>query len=595
MTDKEKDTVYIDIDDEITGIIDKVKGSGKSLVTLVLPKRAGVFQSIVNMKLLKRAADDAKKNLVLVTSESGLLPLAGAAGIHVAKTLTSKPEIPLAPKAIDDTAETVKEDSQELLTAHASAEPLPDKQKTIGQLAGSVPPPPPADGGIETLKLDNEDLPLPAAEASKKGAKGSAKTFEPPSRAKKSKKLHIPNFRRFRLWLALGILLLILIIGGFAFATFALPKATINIKTDATNVNTNIDFSLSTKSNNLDPVNNIVPAKLASQQKTYTQQVPTTGQENNGNKASGTVTMTVQYCGGNIPSQPPQDVPAGTGLSANNLTYITQQDTAFDSNNPKFSKGCLTFTANGSTPIIAQSGGSNYNTGNGTPFTVAGRSDVSASGSASGGTDNIVQTVNQNDINSAKSKISTGNPNLKQTLESQLKGDNLYPIVATYQAGTPNVTTSANVGDVANTVTVTETITYSMFGAKQSDLNTLIDNQVKSQIDTSQQSVLDTGLSSAGFNVNTTSGSGAQINMTTKATAGPNLNITQIKKQAAGQKAGPIKSQLGNNPDITSVSVNISPFWVTTVPKNTSRITVHIDKPTSTANAKTSSSSGSNH
>src|SRR5579875_3708442 len=98
----DKDTIYVDIDDEITGIIDKVKASKSKLVALVLPKRASVFQSIVNMKLLKRAADSGKKNIVLITSEAGLLPLAGAAGIHVAKTLNSKPEIPLGPSSIID-------------------------------------------------------------------------------------------------------------------------------------------------------------------------------------------------------------------------------------------------------------------------------------------------------------------------------------------------------------------------------------------------------------------------------------------------------------------------------------------------------------
>src|SRR5947199_344112 len=109
MAASNKDTIYIDIDDEITGIIDKLRASNGKIVALVLPKRASVFQSIVNMKLLKRAADDSKKNLVLITSEAGLLPLAGAAGVHVAKTLTSKPEIPTGPLGNDEAEETIDE------------------------------------------------------------------------------------------------------------------------------------------------------------------------------------------------------------------------------------------------------------------------------------------------------------------------------------------------------------------------------------------------------------------------------------------------------------------------------------------------------
>src|SRR3954469_19623116 len=92
-----KDTIYIDVDDEITSIIDKVETSSSKVVALVLPKRAASLQSIVNMKLLKRSADTADKNVVLITSEQALIPLAGAAGLHVAKNLQSKPEVPDSP------------------------------------------------------------------------------------------------------------------------------------------------------------------------------------------------------------------------------------------------------------------------------------------------------------------------------------------------------------------------------------------------------------------------------------------------------------------------------------------------------------------
>src|SRR5271167_1728770 len=111
MSDSQKDTIYIDIDDEITSIIDKVRSAQHRIVALVLPKRATMLQSSVNMKLLKKAAEDGKKRLVLITSEAGLLPLAGSIGLHVAKTLQSKPEIPDAPDseadeaAIDNVAE----------------------------------------------------------------------------------------------------------------------------------------------------------------------------------------------------------------------------------------------------------------------------------------------------------------------------------------------------------------------------------------------------------------------------------------------------------------------------------------------------------
>jgi hypothetical protein len=573
MAASNKDTIYIDIDDEITGVIDKVRGSQGKLVALVLPKRAAVFQSIVNMKLLKRAADDSKKNLVLITTEAGLLPLAGAAGIHVAKTLNSKPEIPSAPDAFDDDKEeSIQEDPDEPV----------DGSKSVGQLAGAAGAGALAADGVETLTLDDEDLPPEATPDTPNGPK----SFEPPAgkgkKPKKNKKLAVPNFERFRLWLVLGGLLLLLIIGGLLFATFAQSKATITVKTDATKIDTNLDLNLNTAAKTLDPDNGTIPAKAVSSQKTYSQQVPATGQKNNGNKASGSVGL--QNC---IDSDDPVTIPAGTGLSSGGNTYITQSSVVLPPSSFSSSDKCKTPRID--VDVIAQSGGSAYNGAN--SFTVAGYSNVNGmvANTITGGTDNIVQIVNQNDINTAKGKITPNENEIKQNLRNQLKSAGYYPLDATYSAGTPATTSSPNVGDVANNVTVTEAVTYTMFGVKQDDLETLVKNSVKDQIDTSKQSVLDSGLSKAVFNVGTMTPSTAAISMSTSVTAGPDLDADSIKSLAAGKKAGPVRTELENNPDVKSVDIHVSPFWVGTIPKNQDKITVKIAEP---EQSKSSSADG---
>ena len=574
MAASDKDTIYVDIDDEITAIIDKVQASKGKVIALVLPKRAAVFQSIVNMKLLKRAADGSKKNIVLITSEAGLLPLAGAAGLHVAKTLNSKPEIPVSPD-IDDGDEVVDEDTAEELP---DDEPL-DKTASIGALAGgaAVGAAAAADD-VETVVLDDEDVPPETEET-----KPAPKQFKPP---KKDKKLSVPDFDRFRLFLILGGSILFLLIVGFAVAAKTLPKANIAIKTDASAIDVNADLNLSTTATKFSSSDNTIPAKVAQQQKTYTQQVATTGQKNNGNKASGSVTMSAGSCSGDVPN----GIPSGAGLSSSGQTYITQDSVTFI---PTVSKGKCVFQGINSDghpniPITAQSGGTSFNV-SGVSFSVSSRSDVTASGSASGGTDNIVQSVNQNDINSAKNKIqAASDSDMKKALKSDLAKDNYYAIEATYSSGTPAVTTSANVGEVADNVTITETITYTMFGVHKGDLETVINNGIKDQIDTSQQSVLDDGLSTAVFNVNDQNPTSAKLTMSTTASVGPDLDVASIRQNAKGKKAAAIKSDLETNPDVKSVDVKLSPFWVSTVPNKDSRITVVIAKPTSSAKASNS-------
>lgn len=559
-----KDTIYIDIDDEITGIINKMQDSNGKVVALVLPKRASVLQSIVNMRLLKRAADEAKKNVVLITSEAGLLPLAGAAGMHVAKTLSSPPSVPSAP-ASDDREETVDEDSTddrdvEITAATAGA-------IAVGALAGL----PPKDE-VETLELDDDEVPAVAATT------GSESKGLKPLKVKQDSKLKVPNFDRFRMLLAAGGLLLTLVIIGFVFANRVLPKAVITISTDATNVNASVNLTLSTVATKLDDTTNTVPSKLVQSPKTYTQQAAATGQKNMGDRA--TITVSVTNCG------PTATVYSGTGFSSGGLTFISQKpDVSVPSSNFTFDGKCKNDIPM-SVSVIAQNGGTAYNLSSGS-FAIAGNKYLSGQATAivSKGTDNLVTTISQVDIDGAAAKIVTDDATVKKDLSTQLTQAGYFPITATFNTGTPVITTSANVGDTAASVTVTKVVTYIMFGAKQSDLNTLIDNNVKTQIDASKQSVSDQGLNAANFTVQSTTDTTAAVTMQTTAVVGPQLDAATITKQVAGKKTGDVKSMLKNNPGVTGVDIKLSPFWVTSVPKNASKITVNIAKPTKVTNS----------
>src|SRR5689334_15273302 len=98
-----KDVIYIDVEDDITAIISKVKASKEKIVALVPPKRIGVLQSAVNLRLLERASKQGKKRLVLITNNHALMSLAASASIPVARNLQSKPEIaPIATAEADE-------------------------------------------------------------------------------------------------------------------------------------------------------------------------------------------------------------------------------------------------------------------------------------------------------------------------------------------------------------------------------------------------------------------------------------------------------------------------------------------------------------
>ena len=129
-----------------------------------------------------------------------------------------------------------------------------------------------------------------------------------------------------------------------------------------------------------------------------------------------------------------------------------------------------------------------------------------------------------------------------------------------------------------------------MYGVKKGDLQKVVEANVKSQIDTSKQSILNDGLARATYNVETNTPTSAQVTMTTTATVGPDLDIDSIKQNAMGKKSGEVKSDLESQPGVKSVTVKLSPFWVSSVPNKDKKITVIIAKPA----ASKSTNNGSN-
>lgn len=76
-------TFYIDIDEEITSVIERLRKARAEEIVLVVPKRALLIQSIVNLRLLKREADNLGLSIMIVTQDKLGKLLVEKAGILV--------------------------------------------------------------------------------------------------------------------------------------------------------------------------------------------------------------------------------------------------------------------------------------------------------------------------------------------------------------------------------------------------------------------------------------------------------------------------------------------------------------------------------
>lgn len=544
MAAAQKETIYIDVDDEITSLIDKVKSSQHKIVALVLPKRAAVLQSIVNMRLLKRTADEEKKRIVLITSEAGLLPLAGAVGMYVARTLQSKPAIPAGPQMADNNVIDGPEieDTEDI-----------DSTKPVGELAGM-----PVADDDETIEIDDID-------------EAPTETEKPAGKFAFNKKLKVPNFERFRLLIILGVVGLILLIGGWIFAATVLPKAKIVIKTDSATVNSDLAFTTSAAIKEFDKETLRLPGTNKELKKTDSEKVPATGEKDNGTKASGTVSLkNCSRADGAV------SIPAGTGVSTSNLTFITTEEVTLPGS--VFSGGGTCLTTSKEVDVTAQNAGDKYNISSGRNFSVAGYSSVTGTNAEAmtGGTSKIVKVVSQSDIDNAKTKITDrANAVATEELKKLLEADNLMGLTETLSIGTPAITSVPKLNEEGSEVTVTVVTTYTMLGIKKDDLKTLVEDDANKKIDKSKQEILDNGIDKAIFRIVEKKPNGEiRVNIQSTVEAGPQLDKEAIKKEIAGKKKGETQQIIQSRPGIVDVEIKYSPFWVYSTPKNVNKITV---------------------
>lgn len=108
--------VYLESDEEITSVIDKISKTGSVEVALVIPRGGNLAQSIVNLKLLKKRASDLGKEVSLVTTDKISRNLASQVGISVYSKIEEvgknrvMPAPIYTPREIPSNTETIKSD-----------------------------------------------------------------------------------------------------------------------------------------------------------------------------------------------------------------------------------------------------------------------------------------------------------------------------------------------------------------------------------------------------------------------------------------------------------------------------------------------------
>ena len=569
-----KDVIYVEPEDDITDIILKIENSKEKIVALVPPKKAGVFRSVVNIKLIAKSGVSSGKKVVLVTVDPSIVRLAAAAKIPVTKNLQTAPTIP----ELDEEPETLK---AETLVEESDGEV--ETEEDVEELIDG-------DDKEESEKEDSEKKEETAKKAD--DDKDEDEKDKKPAKVDKKEKKPEKVDNKFVAWfkdhkkLAIaggicGVLLIVFLVWAFAIAPSA--NVSVGIKATSNNFSEAVTFTDKLSDENASEGKFYLEEKKIEDIKEV--EFEATGKKNVGEKATGEVTAiaTISKDGGTV------QIKAGDTFTNGGLGFVADKGVtmSFDGKDKSVcgnvddkttvkefdAQGCKIYAR---VPVTAAESGSKYNisardNGWDTTAPVA----VYSTNAMSGGTDAELTIVQQSDIDKAKESLAGANES--ENKEKLLGGidKNMLVIDSSFKqstgeaVSTPAVGEEVKDGEKAKLKAVT---TASVYVVDKTKLEEFIAKKADLKEDQKIYEMKDPFIENF-----------AQVNggfagkLKTTYLSGPKVTVSSIVDLVKGKGFGDAQHALKDIDGIADVHITGSFPWVNSIPSDTNKITVEIN------------------
>lgn len=574
-----KEVIYLEPEDDITDILTKLQQAEQKLVALVPPKKATMLRSAVNMKLVARVAKECEKVAVIVTADPAIIKMAMSAKIPVAKTLQSRPVVPTpeSVKASEIDAEVIDENGDFLDEKDSDSKKLKNPSKNASKGA-NIDSEAASAKNANTLDLTEESL-----ENDSEGSKNGKKTSEKNKKDNNKKSPKVPSLDKYRKWIVIGVVTAVAVIVVLVWAFVFAPAVTITvaISSTASNFSESIKFTTDPAAENLEE--GILFAEKQSLEEHYTTDFTATGEEDHGNKASGTLAVSLSFSVSNATYADgfEIDMPVGTIFQTANGARYRSTNAAKMSWNGELPVSCtngLINKVNGfcnmaaTIQIEAVESGEEYNiTGTTTwvPFETA---TVTNSTDITGGTTDMVKVVSQDDVDKVKAEqLEKNREEGRKSLLEDLK-NNLIPIKDSFEAEAGDVTATPAIGDEVGentTPNLKMTAVYSVYTIDRSKIEEYI--KLKTNL-ANDQKIYSFG--DPYFERFTSIEDAARLKTTIE--TGPTVTEESIRERVQGRKTGEVRSLLQSINGVSSVEVRTSYFWVWSVPTDPNKVTIDL-------------------
>ena len=306
-----------------------------------------------------------------------------------------------------------------------------------------------------------------------------------------------------------------------------------------------------------------------------------TGERNDGEKASGKLTLTANFSFSTStasPSNPDRiSVPIGSAFAKGNLNYLTIVSTDFSWDGSTTS--CTVRTTNTcqirkTVDVVAFEGGTRFNidpVASGWQSSVE-KVDAFNSSAFTGGTDKIVKIVTASDVEKAKNQANQIDDG-KEELFAKIKETELK-IEASYKKTLGDATSSPAIGEVAaeGKAKLLAKVTYKVNVLDKSAIEEYIRTLVSSRLGEDQKIYEIGSLFIERFQEN--NASSAKLKAIVK--TGPEVTEKTVLDKSLGKKIGEVTTLIKSINGVSEVKVDTSFPWVRSIPEDINKVSVNI-------------------
>ncbi len=584
--------IYLKPDEEIISIIDKLVQSQEEKVNLIVPLGAQIWQSSINLKLLKREAENLGKDVILVVADDLGAEMAQRIGFTVEKEKNLPVELvkdeETEPEEIEPKEKQGDKDMIEFLVEELKPEER-EKKKKQTSLASFKPSSPKGKmADIVNLESDKRKSGIKEKIASKLEDKKPEflKTPKEPvireSYSESVLKEKKPSFdsivkKSFSLnWPKLLILFIILtfIIAGLV-SFLVLPTTEIVITPKTEKVSFDLLVIGSKEISQVDESLNKIPLQEIEITKRKSREFQSTGEKEINEKAHGIITVYNEY------SSDPQTLVATTRFQSpdGKIFRIFESVTIPGA---KIEQGKI-IPDSIEVEVIADQPGEDYNI-EATDFTIPGFKGSpkyagfygKSKSSMKDGYTGKVKVVTAKDIEKAEeSLINELKEEINQAFQEQIPTE--LRVIDNSTKEDVTVISTVKEEDRMDKFTVEIEGVISALLFKEENLKKLVDLNVMSVISENKIPLSETQQIKWIDPVIDSSKEEVSFSLYAEEKVAWQINEQSLKENLAGQSEAEVRSYLVSQPEIEKAKVSFWPFWVKKIPTQVEKIEIIID------------------